>query len=215
MSRERQVNDERPSGSPNGAGVVEVETLRRAASAPHPQDDGKAEERISIFWRVFGGTILSIVALVVITVYNQFNSTLGDLRRDLNQQQEARGDLVKKEELNNRITSIWTSLREQKSVNTAVSALSERIKVLDQQLDRQVKLSEEERKEQVRKFDEQRKAVEEERKEWSRKLEETRRVAEEERRDLSRKLQVLAERLAAVEGRQGIQQAVDKTSKDK
>ena len=38
---------------------------------PGPKQKGgeKAEEKISVFWRVFGGTILSITALAVISAY--------------------------------------------------------------------------------------------------------------------------------------------------
>ena len=47
-----------------------------------PEAPAKGEERISLFWRVFGGTLLSIAALVVITLYQQFNGSLNELRVD-------------------------------------------------------------------------------------------------------------------------------------
>lgn len=231
MSRERNSYDDKSAAPPNGAAVLEAETLRSVAAARH--DEGKGEEKMSVFWRVFGGTILSIVALVCVTAYNSFNTSLTDLRRDVNQHHEARGDMVKKDEFNNRLSALWNKLGEQHTLTTAVSTLNERFRLLDQQMDKQVKLADDERREQLRKREEQRKAVEEERKEWARKLEETRKVAEDERRELSRrlddqqrtfaeerreltqKLQALGERLASVEGRQGVRQAVNKAPAEK
>ena len=52
--------------------------------------EGRNEEKISIFWRVFGGTILSIVALAVITLYNSISSNISDLRNEVNREREAR-----------------------------------------------------------------------------------------------------------------------------
>jgi chromosome segregation ATPase len=65
------------------------------------------EERMSVFWRVFGGTLLSIVALVAITLFNSLNNTLSELRTDIARLNEARADAVKKDEFNTRLTGTW------------------------------------------------------------------------------------------------------------
>ena len=62
---------------------------------------------ISVFWRVFGGTIVSIVALVGITLYNSINTQISELRIEINKLNEARAELVKKDEFSSRITSNW------------------------------------------------------------------------------------------------------------
>jgi chromosome segregation ATPase len=106
----------------------------------------KTEDRISVFWRLFGGTLLSIAALVAITIYQQFTSSLGELRNNLNSLNESRGDLVKTDDFNTRMAALWTSLREVETTSAAVSALKERSDLMEQLL----KQNEEERKELCR-----------------------------------------------------------------
>ncbi len=69
------------------------------------------EERISLFWRVFGGTILSICALVVMTLFNHLNGSLSELRADIARLNEARAELVKKDEFNVRTTTMWDRIQ--------------------------------------------------------------------------------------------------------
>ncbi|MCI0458290.1 MAG: hypothetical protein L0Z62_15100 [Gemmataceae bacterium] len=174
--------------------VVAVETLRNSAESS-AAGARKDEERISLFWRVFGGTLLSIAALVVITVYNHISDTLSDLRKGMNQLHEGRAELLRKDEFSTRLSSVWTSLKELQQVNRGLVALEEKARTHDQQLDRQARSAEEDRKDFTRR-------LEEERKELQRKLEEQRKAHQDERRELTGKLQKLAERLAKVEGRQ-------------
>jgi chromosome segregation ATPase len=141
-----------------------------------------------MFWRVFGGTIFSIVALVIITAYTQMTGTISDLRKELTQVQ---ADLLKKDEFNNRLTSMWNSIKDLQSANTTLAALNERFKHIDQQMNNQSQNRDDERKELLRKVSEQRKAGEDERKELQHRID-----------DLCQKVQSQAERLAALEGRQ-------------
>jgi hypothetical protein len=204
----------------NGAPLLEGETLRSASTSPCTDDRPRGEEKLSVFWRVFGGTILSIAALICLTVYNNFSSTLTDLRKELHQLYEGRAELVKKEELQARTTTIWSSIKELQQANTGLQTLNERSRFLDQQLDRQMKSADEERRDLSRKMEEVRRAAEDERKEMNRKLEEHRKVSEMERNDLLRRLEeqrraaedehkelnrslkTLGERLAILEARQ-------------
>src|SRR5262245_5968578 len=88
------------------AGLAAAETMRNAVEASHAKEESKKEdEKVSVFWRVFGGTILSILALVTITLYNNINSRISELRTELNKEREARAELVKKDEFQSRITS--------------------------------------------------------------------------------------------------------------
>ena len=105
-NEEEQRNQQSGTGRAQAASVLAVETLRNAdAQGLLASKAPKGEERIGVFWRVFGGTLLSIAALVCITVYQQFTSVLNELRSDVNHLNESRGDLVKKEEFNSRLTS--------------------------------------------------------------------------------------------------------------
>jgi predicted nucleic acid-binding Zn-ribbon protein len=158
------------------------ETLRRSSEPPAaPPAPSKGEERISLFWRVFGGTLLSIAALVVMTVYQQFASALNDLRgqiahlnevnggmakkedvNDLRGQiahlNESHAELAKKDDLNARATSLWGAL---KDVTGDASSLKTRTALLETQL----------------------------------------KGAEDERKDLQKEVQGLRERLRVLEGR--------------
>jgi hypothetical protein len=124
--------------------ILDSETLRNSSQAiPSP----KGEERISVFWRVFGGTLLSIAALVVITVYQQITSTLSELRNDMAQINVARADLIKKDEFNNRLTSVWNGMKDLQTASTALTTARERMGERASLLEQQVKSAEQERKE--------------------------------------------------------------------
>ena len=60
-----------------------VETLRSASNKPveaAPQKND--EEKMSLFWRVFGGTIISVAALTAITLFNTMNNGISELRAE-------------------------------------------------------------------------------------------------------------------------------------
>ena len=110
------------------ATVMAVNALPRNDQLPAKAAPDKGEERISLFWRVFGGTLLSIVALAVVTLYQQLAGGLGDVRHEI----ESR---AKKDEFNDHRTKIWERLREMEikegQVNEAIRARCIR---LEQQL---------------------------------------------------------------------------------
>ena len=63
--------------------LVTAESLRStSALGCGPPQSPKTEEKMPLVWRVFGGTMLSICALACITVYQQFNNGINDMRRD-------------------------------------------------------------------------------------------------------------------------------------
>jgi hypothetical protein len=145
----------RPNGQDDGLDrrartddtALVAQTFRAAADAAQSPSDSKPEkkgddEKISLFWRVFGGTILSIVALVTITVFNNVSSTLSELRSEVNKANEARtqlvADVVKKEEFQTRMKSNWDrvlTLQQQNntqaatttSLKTEIDGLKERL----------------------------------------------------------------------------------------
>jgi hypothetical protein len=181
---EKRNAAERPDTIP-----LAQETLRSSACA---DDSAIKHEGISAFWKVFGGTLLSIAALAIITLCQHFNGRLNalqsdfnyqdnDLRKDLGRLGEAQGELLKKEEFNTRLKSIWDGMKELRDSTAIATALKERTALTDQQL----KIAEEERKELMREV----------------QLLREQRAADQERRELLREVQSLRERLAAMEGR--------------
>lgn len=118
--------------------------LRTADEAAKASESGKkSEEQMSMFWRVFGGTILSICALVAVTVFNNITTNITELRSEISKAQEARinlandlrteiahtkdgrGEYAKKDELQTRMTSVWERMSTiQAQGNTHTSAMT-------------------------------------------------------------------------------------------
>jgi chaperonin cofactor prefoldin len=117
--------------------AVVAETLRLAQP---PADDGKGEEKVSVFWKLFGGTLLSIAALVVVTVYQQVSGALAELRANHARVKDGLAELARKDELTQRTASLWASVKE---TNAEVPALKTRAA----QLEAQVRGLDQERKE--------------------------------------------------------------------
>lgn len=83
----------------------------------------KEEEKIGLFWRVFGGTLLSIVALVAITLYNNLHSGISELRAEIGKLNEARADLVKKDDFQARLTTNYDRIQSIQGQNNSQNAM--------------------------------------------------------------------------------------------
>jgi cell division protein FtsL len=150
----------------NRCTVLEAESTRAAAKRPRPTARAR-KQSMSLFWQVFGSTIVSVVALLMITAYSQMTATDAELRRDVAQIQ---AELVRKDELNGRLTALWNSVRDLENTRITVIGLGDQAKVLGKNLESNIKTEADRRSELQRQVD-----------------------------DLSRRLQALAERLASVE----------------
>lgn len=132
----------------NGQGTlstpVAAELLRTgsqsANTAPGASNDSD-EGQISVFWRVFGGTVLSICALVIITVYQQFSGNFSDLRndlraletdlrKDLSRHTEVQAEFVKKEEVDSKLRSVWEGIKELREDRQDLQQLKQRCMLL-------------------------------------------------------------------------------------
>jgi hypothetical protein len=146
-ARQYSRNDDSSGQHSAPLSIVAAETLRSGSSASsRAVAASKGDERISLFWRIFGGTILSLVGLVVITAYQQLNGSINELRAELARQSEARSDLVKKDELNTRSTSVWSSIKDLQTATNGFSGVREREAIMEQCL----KTAQDERKEMAR-----------------------------------------------------------------
>jgi hypothetical protein len=121
----RAGQNEEPLEKPNGNTLVVAEAARAAAQPP-PREGKPEEEKVSLFWRIFGGTILSMVTLGVITLYNGLSSNISELRADLAREREARADLVKKDEFSARSTSLYERIRAHDALKVELEGLKER-----------------------------------------------------------------------------------------
>jgi hypothetical protein len=109
--------------------VLAAGSLRAVESRPPEpaRSHGHPDDRVSIFWRVFGGTILSIFALVAVTLYNNLQSNVTELRAELSRSNEARAELVKKEEFNSRTQNLWDRVQTLQELRATVTGLKEQV----------------------------------------------------------------------------------------
>jgi hypothetical protein len=115
--------------------ILAAETLRNGDTAPKRVKDGdKADERISVFWRVFGGTILSITALMVINAYQTLANGIHEVRTDVGRLRETSANYTQKDEFNTRTTKLWEGVRAGESVGASVTVLTSKVTTLEGQL---------------------------------------------------------------------------------
>ena len=129
---ESRKQSETISAQPTMSPGLATEILRRVEEAHQqmaPASGG--EEKLSLFWRVFGGTILSIVALVAITLYQQLTGSIAELRANLAHLSEIQAEMIKKDEVENRFNTVWTSFRD---VETSLPAVKTTVQQLETRL---------------------------------------------------------------------------------
>ncbi|WP_020468990.1 AAA family ATPase [Zavarzinella formosa] len=170
-------------------------------------EPSSGDERISLFWRVFGGTIFSIVALALVTVYNNLNATITELRNEVSRANEARSELVKKEEFNSRTQSFWNKLQEVQELRGMLTGMKDQMGGLTENRSEQKSMIE-----RVSVFEQRLKSAEEQHKTLSQtqsmiygleqKLaarEAQNKSLEDDRKDLCKQVLELRERLAKLE----------------
>ena len=137
----RQKRESMPSRPPDaGVALLSLGCARPAAPGHHRvHKDGPRRTWLSPFWRIFGGTLLSIVALVIITLAQQLASILMEVRQDLNRVYKSLGELARQEEVD-------AVRNDVEATASGMAALRERSLLLEQEL----RSAEEERKQLVR-----------------------------------------------------------------
>jgi hypothetical protein len=204
--------------------ILAAEALRAGDTPDTGRPEQKTtEEKMSLFWRVFGGTILSITALTILSAYQSLAGNIHEVRNDVSRLRETGGDYIKKDEFNNRSTTMWNSIRELQTLSASVTVLTTKLTAVEQQLaaadrerrDMQTALSAATAvKDRLGALEDGRKVGEQDHKELLAVgatlsalkdrdfvLEKQIKDADAERREVVRELQVLRERLAKLEGR--------------
>ena len=168
--------------------LLAAEVLRNAAMAGGSK--AKGEESISPFWRIFGATLLSIAALVAITVYEQLAGGISEVRHGLEQ-------MTNKEEFATSRTKVWEKFFEiEKKTEQGDVVLADRCARLEQQL----KDLESTRNEMLHEVRWLREATVTALKDRSALLEEQVKTGQAAHREVVNELQQLRARLAALEG---------------
>lgn len=134
--RRHYRNDDNNDSSEQFFPILANETLRPSKSPP-AEPPKPPEEKVSLFWRIFGGTLLSIVALLVITVYQSVNHSINDLRTNVGHLNEAKAEFVKKDEHSSAGSRTWDKVQEiQKEVaalNGPIGQIKDRVAQVEEQ----------------------------------------------------------------------------------
>jgi hypothetical protein len=157
---------------------------------------------LSVFWRVFGGTLLSITAMLAVTAHQSISGALGtlrgdlahlntEMRKDLASLGESYGDLVKKDEVDARARTVWDALNDLRGDKAELTALQQRCDVLTERF----KAGQQER----RRLAQEARGLREQQ------------AAGDERQELVRQVRELRERVARLQGRGPARAAVRPT----
>jgi hypothetical protein len=133
--------------------VLVEESMRSATTPSGAAVSGLASpsiDKVPLFWQVFGGTIVSVVALMVITAFNQLNSYATDLRRDVNQLQV---EQVRKDELNVRLNTLWKSVKDLQTTTASRASVEESTGVLHHDLETRIKANDDQLKDVQRQME--------------------------------------------------------------
>lgn len=184
MSQNRSERQQLLNNTP-----IVAEVLRRSTEQPVKKGD-EDKDGIPVFWRIFGGTLLSIASVVLIGAYQNITGALAEIRSDLTHLEnnthkevtrftETQAELTPKEEFANRVNSIWRSLGDIKAERQQLAGIKERCNGLMAQF----------------------KAAESDRQQLSMDVQKVReaQAAGKERRQLAQELTALRERLAVLE----------------
>jgi DNA repair exonuclease SbcCD ATPase subunit len=192
--------------------VLAAGTLRSGESRPaeiiKARDGSHPDDRVALFWRVFGGTALSIIALVAVTLYNNTTTNINELRAEVTRVNEARAELVKKEEFNARNQNMWDRMQALQELRVTVTGLKEQMTAFGEKqaevkavrdtlmtIEQRLKTAEDDHK-VLAKAELTITALEQKTAARDAQL----KAAEDDRKEMGRQLQELRERLAKVEG---------------
>jgi DNA repair exonuclease SbcCD ATPase subunit len=171
------------------ATVLAAETLRNSCQPPPATgEQAKEEKGVPLVWRIFGGTVLSIAALVAVTLYQQLHNKV-----------EAIGDhCLKKEEFLESRKGIWDHMEK---IRAQEDCTDTDLKQRCTRLEQQARSSEDMHKETAAEMKQVRDMLFTLLKESSSQVEQRAKVWEEERKKLLTEIQQLRDRLASLEAR--------------
>lgn len=132
MSTKRNGSDDQFDGQ-SGAMAVMTEAARTADTGHrHPEPAKTGEEKLSVFWRVFGGTLISVAALVAITVFNSMNGNINELRSEVSRLNEAKAEAAKKDDLHALRTQLATYAEYRREIDSLKERVSKHRAELDE-----------------------------------------------------------------------------------
>ena len=101
-----------------------------AAAGPAPRGKGRA----ALFWSL-GGTVLSGVGFIALALFEQYNSSLAELRGDLKHFNETSGEFVKQESLRRTRDQVKECLHEMHASSLARAQLEQELRASEKARD--------------------------------------------------------------------------------
>jgi hypothetical protein len=169
------------------ATILAAESLRSGGLPPCPDGKEAREDKgIPMVWRIFGGTVLSITALVAVTLYQQLHNKVENL-----------GDIsLKREEFFEHRKGVWDRIEKLRAQEDGIDG---QLKERCTRLEEQAKIGEEHHKDAVSEMNQIREMLFSFLKETTNRVEQRAKMGEEERKSLVSEIQHLRERLATLE----------------
>jgi hypothetical protein len=99
------------------------EQKRNAPPAEVTKEDKKKDPEPPLFWKLCSAALLSVAALVCMTLYNQLSASSGAVRSDLgqirNEVTTLRNDLVSKDDYHTRTKGVIDAIKQAQATNNA------------------------------------------------------------------------------------------------
>jgi hypothetical protein len=90
-------------------------------------------EDVPTIWKIFGGAIVSIIFMLIITIFGYIINNVTNLQTSINC---LNADTVKKTEFNERVTTIWGTLKQVDTIKDRLTTVEQRTPVIDNLKDR-------------------------------------------------------------------------------
>ena len=120
------------------ASVLVAESPREpvpAAKPEEPKKTSKPEEQIPLFWKLCSAALLSVTAMLAVTLYTQLSNSISSLRNELSTIRDRHNTLVDKDDYNSRNIAIAATIKEFQANNSASQELwRERASLLDREI---------------------------------------------------------------------------------
>jgi hypothetical protein len=103
--------------------LVEEQKKQVAAPAEPPKEEKKKDPEPPLFWKLCSAALLSVAALICVTLYNQLSASSGAVRADLgqirNEVTNLRNDLVSKDDYHARTVGVIDDIKKAQATNNA------------------------------------------------------------------------------------------------
>jgi hypothetical protein len=112
-----------------GANGAPAEAKKEEKKEDKPK---KPEEQMPLFWKLCSAALVSVTALIVVTLYNQLSATASQMRSDAGQLRsdigQLQNDLIRRDDYNQKVEQMINSIKEVQAGNkTAMDTWRDRL----------------------------------------------------------------------------------------